>query len=159
MKTPTTASVVDPRSVAAIALRPVGNTQGGYFFMRLDNWRVVTRYQWHQFNMPEDIVKQIEARADFEAQTKSSKQNEDREHLVFRQANDKIWNDTVTELPVPASTEESKDDQHDDTQQSLADVYDTMSEHEDADESLDDNSSEDQERDLDENQERVDNQE
>ena len=47
------------RTVGAIALRPTGNAQGGYFFYSLDTGRVLNRNRWTELPMPADVVTRI----------------------------------------------------------------------------------------------------
>ena len=44
------------RTIGAIALRPTGNVQGGYYFMSLSTGRVINRYRWTELPMPEDVI-------------------------------------------------------------------------------------------------------
>ena len=44
------------RTVDAIALRPTGNAQGGYFFMRLDTWKRVSRHTWTELPMSDETI-------------------------------------------------------------------------------------------------------
>jgi hypothetical protein len=41
-----------PRTTGAIALRPTGNAQGGYYFMSLTTGRRISRNQWTALPMP-----------------------------------------------------------------------------------------------------------
>jgi hypothetical protein len=47
------------RTTGAIALRPTGNTQGGYFFMLTTDKRL-SRYAWTPLPMPGEVLKQID---------------------------------------------------------------------------------------------------
>jgi hypothetical protein len=44
------------RTVDALALRPTGNAQGGYFFMRLDTWKRVSRHTWIELPMSDETI-------------------------------------------------------------------------------------------------------
>ena len=46
-------------TVGAIATRPTGNTQGGYYFIRLDTGRRVNRKDWTPLPMPKEVVDQV----------------------------------------------------------------------------------------------------
>ena len=44
------------RTIGAIALRPTGNTQGGYFFFSLSTGRVLNRGRWTTLPMPNEVI-------------------------------------------------------------------------------------------------------
>jgi hypothetical protein len=50
---------MDSRTIGAIALRPTGNTQGGYFFMSLATGRRITRRSWTALPMPQDVIDRV----------------------------------------------------------------------------------------------------
>eukprot|EP00956_Cyclotella_meneghiniana_P038398 scaffold153893_cov47-Cyclotella_meneghiniana.AAC.1 len=47
------------RTVGAIATRPTGNSQGGYYFVRLDTGRRIIRRDWTTLPMPDVVVDQV----------------------------------------------------------------------------------------------------
>jgi hypothetical protein len=47
------------RTVGALALRPTGNAQGGYYFYSLDTGRVLNRTHWTELPMPTDVINRI----------------------------------------------------------------------------------------------------
>ena len=47
------------RTTGAIALRPTGNAQGGYYFMSLTTGRRLNRYQWTPLPMPQDVINRV----------------------------------------------------------------------------------------------------
>jgi hypothetical protein len=47
------------RTTGAIALRPTGNEQGGFYFMSLTTGRVLNRNHWHELPMPQDVIKRV----------------------------------------------------------------------------------------------------
>jgi hypothetical protein len=47
------------RTVGAIATRPTGNDQGGYYFIRLDTGRRINRKDWTPLPMPSEVVDQV----------------------------------------------------------------------------------------------------
>ena len=47
------------RTVGAIATRPTGNTQGGYYFIRLDTGRRINRRDWTALPMPNIVIDQV----------------------------------------------------------------------------------------------------
>jgi hypothetical protein len=48
------------RTTGAIALRPTGNAQGGFYFYSLTTGRVLNRNQWTELPMPTEVIKRIE---------------------------------------------------------------------------------------------------
>jgi Reverse transcriptase (RNA-dependent DNA polymerase) len=51
------------RTTGAIALRPTGNSQGGYFFMSLTTGKRLARGHWTVLPMPNEVIANVEARA------------------------------------------------------------------------------------------------
>jgi Reverse transcriptase (RNA-dependent DNA polymerase)/Zinc knuckle len=47
------------RTTGAIALRPTGNRQGGYYFMSLTTGRRLTRNRWTCLPMPQDVIDRV----------------------------------------------------------------------------------------------------
>jgi len=47
------------RTTGAIALRPTGNAQGGYYLYSLSTGRVLTRNNWTSLPMPQDVVDRV----------------------------------------------------------------------------------------------------
>lgn len=47
------------RTTGAIAMRPTGNVQGGYYFMSLTTGRRLNRYRWTQLPMPQDVIDRV----------------------------------------------------------------------------------------------------
>ena len=54
-------NTMQPRTVGAIALRPTGNKQGGYYFMSLVTGRILNRAKATILPMPEGIEKRVAA--------------------------------------------------------------------------------------------------
>jgi hypothetical protein len=48
-----------PRTTGAIALRPTGNAQGGYYFMSLTTGRRISRNRWTPLPMPQDVINRV----------------------------------------------------------------------------------------------------
>ena len=46
-------------TIGAIALRPTGNTQGGYFVFSLTTGRVLNRGRWTSLPMPNEVIDQV----------------------------------------------------------------------------------------------------
>jgi hypothetical protein len=51
------------RTTGALALRPTGNKQGGYFFLGLTSGRRINRSNWIVLHIPEEVINQIHALA------------------------------------------------------------------------------------------------
>jgi hypothetical protein len=47
------------RTIGAIALRPNGNSQGGYYFLSLSTGRRIDRQNWTELPMPNDVVDRV----------------------------------------------------------------------------------------------------
>ncbi len=47
------------RTVGAIALRPTGNAQGGFYFMSLETGRKLNRNHWTALPMPKDVIDRV----------------------------------------------------------------------------------------------------
>jgi Reverse transcriptase (RNA-dependent DNA polymerase)/Zinc knuckle len=52
-------NTMSTRTVGAIALRPTGNDQGGYYFYSLASGRVLNRNHWTELPMPSDVIDRI----------------------------------------------------------------------------------------------------
>ena len=51
------------RTTGAIALRPSGNVQGGYYFYSLTTGRRILRSKWTELPMPQDVIDRVHALA------------------------------------------------------------------------------------------------
>jgi hypothetical protein len=51
------------RTTGAIALRPTGNIQGGFYFMSLTTGKRLTRYAWTPLPMPGEVITRVHALA------------------------------------------------------------------------------------------------
>jgi hypothetical protein len=47
------------RTTGAIALRPTGNEQGGFYFMSLTTGRQLNRDHWHELPTPQDVIDRV----------------------------------------------------------------------------------------------------
>ena len=47
------------RTVGALALRPTGNAQGGFYFLSLSTGRVLNRLRATALPMPDNVVDQV----------------------------------------------------------------------------------------------------
>lgn len=52
-------STMAPRTIGAIALRPTGNDQGGYYFYSLQSGRRINRSSWTALPMPADVIDKV----------------------------------------------------------------------------------------------------
>jgi hypothetical protein len=88
-------SVHTPRTLDAIALRPLGNLQGGYYFLCLNTWRVIARRQWTSLPMPAHVIDLLQTKALDERRTGPNYLAADYFH--FRRAD----RSTITRLSDP----------------------------------------------------------
>jgi hypothetical protein len=51
------------RTTGAIALRPTGNAQGGYYFMSLSTGKRLSRFAWTALPMPAEVIERVEVLA------------------------------------------------------------------------------------------------
>ena len=56
-------SSMEPRTIGAIALRPTGNKQGGYYFYSLLSGGKIHRTHWTDVPMPKDVKDRLHAMA------------------------------------------------------------------------------------------------
>ncbi|GAX21402.1 hypothetical protein FisN_28Lu124 [Fistulifera solaris] len=54
---------MEPRAIGAIALRPSGNAQGGYYFLNLKSGERIHRYSWTRVAMPDEVIDRVHALA------------------------------------------------------------------------------------------------
>ena len=47
------------RTIGAIALRPTGNVQGGFYFMSLSTGKIISRYRWTVLPMPQEVIERL----------------------------------------------------------------------------------------------------
>eukprot|EP00978_Attheya_sp_CCMP212_P043978 scaffold296403_cov24-Attheya_sp.AAC.1 len=47
------------RTTGALALRPTGNEEGGYFFLSLTFGRRINRSNWTVLPIPEDVISRV----------------------------------------------------------------------------------------------------
>ena len=52
-----------PRTIGAIALRPTGNQQGGYYFYSLMSGKRLHRTHWTELPMPSEVKDRVHALA------------------------------------------------------------------------------------------------
>jgi hypothetical protein len=61
-------NMVRNQTTGAIALTPMGNAQGGYYFLLLTTGRRLSHQQWHELPMPNGVIAAVEAMAAAEQQ-------------------------------------------------------------------------------------------
>jgi hypothetical protein len=54
---------MEPRAIPAIALSPVGNETGSYYFMSLQSWKTIQSANWVTAPMSDDTIKKLNDRA------------------------------------------------------------------------------------------------
>ena len=54
---------LNPCTIGALALRPTGNVQGGYFFFSLTTGKVINRMCWTPIPMPKEVIDRVERMA------------------------------------------------------------------------------------------------
>lgn len=59
------------RTTGAIALRPTGNQQGGFYFLSLETGRRINRNHWTELPMPKDVLDRVHTLARRSNATKS----------------------------------------------------------------------------------------
>jgi len=47
-------------SVGALAIRPTGNVQGGYYFYNLNKGKIINKNHWIELPMPLEVVTQAD---------------------------------------------------------------------------------------------------
>ncbi len=52
-------NTMQARTTGAIALRPTGNSQGGYYFMSLSSGRRLNRSHWTELPMPQEVIDRV----------------------------------------------------------------------------------------------------
>jgi hypothetical protein len=48
-----------PRTTRALAMRPTGNTQGGFYFYSLTTGRLISRNRWTELPMPAEVIERV----------------------------------------------------------------------------------------------------
>lgn len=49
------------RTIKCVALNPTNNAQGGYKFLTLNTGKIVTRNQWVELPVPDEVIREVEA--------------------------------------------------------------------------------------------------
>ena len=102
------------RTIGAIALRPTGNTQGGYFFFSLSTGRVLNRGRWTGLPMPNEVIDRVHtmARQDHGS---NGLIFEDRDHIPIANPNDDGDDDSTYYPGEDDNDDDSEDVADDDT--------------------------------------------
>ena len=98
------------RTIGAIALRPTGNTQGGYFFFSLTTGRVLNRGRWTSLPMPNEVIDRVHRMAQQE-HGNNGLLFEDRNHNPLVGPDDDGEDDSTYH---PGDDEDNDDDDNDD---------------------------------------------
>ena len=97
------------RTIGAIALRPTGNTQGGYFFFSLSTGRVLNRGRWTSLPMPNEVIDRVHRMAQQEHGNRGLL-FEDRDHNLLVDPHDDGEDDSTYQ---PDEDEDDDDDDED----------------------------------------------
>ena len=93
------------RTIGAIALRPTGNTQGGYFFFSLTTGRVLNRGWWTILPMPNEVIDWVHRMA---------RQEHGNTGLLFEDRNHNPLVDPDDDGEDDSTYHPDEDDNHDD---------------------------------------------
>ena len=104
---------LNPPTIGALALRPTGNVQGGYFFFSLTTGKVINRMHWTTLPMPTEVIARVErmARQEHAGTTLLFEDRDHNEILDLDQENDDDDSDSAYE---PHSEDDNDDDDDDD---------------------------------------------
>ena len=100
------------RTIGAIALRPTGNTQGGYFFFSLATGRVLNRGRWTSLPMPNKVIDQVHRMARQE-HGNNGLWFEDRDHNPLVNPDDDGDDDSTYHPDEDDNGDDSDDDEDD----------------------------------------------
>ena len=100
------------RTIGAIALRPTGNAQGGYFFFSLTTGRVLNRGRWTSLPMPNEVIDRVHRMARQE-HGNNGLNFEDRNHNPLVDPDDD-GDDDSTYHPEGDDNSDDDDDDNDD---------------------------------------------
>eukprot|EP00934_Nitzschia_sp_Nitz4_P002612 Nitzschia sp. Nitz4//scaffold489_size5144//31//2646//NITZ4_009230-RA/size5144-processed-gene-0.1-mRNA-1//1//CDS//3329552897//2602//frame0 len=109
-----------PRTVGALALRPTGNAQGGYYFFNLNSGRIINRNRATRVPMPNEVIERVDLLAH---------RQEVNPGLVFGDREDVPDPQQVAELPH--DDHDSDDDSYDPDGSDSEDSDDDLEEDED----------------------------
>ena len=101
------------RTIGAIALRPTGNTQGGYFFFSLTTGRVLNRARWTSLPMPNEVINRVHRMARQE-HGNNGLLFEDRDHHPLPDPEDDGDDDSTYHPEGDDNSDEEDDDHNDD---------------------------------------------
>ena len=106
---------LNPRTIGALALRPTGNVQGGYFFFSLTTGKVINRMRWTTIPMPKEVIERVErmARQEYAGTTLLFEDRNHNEILDLDQDDDEEGNDSDYE-PDDDDDSDNNDDDDDD---------------------------------------------
>ena len=104
---------LNPRTIGALALRPTGNVQGGYFFLSLTTGKVINRMRWTRIPMPQDVIDRVERMARQE-HAGTTLLFEDRDHNEIIDLDDSDDNDSTYEPDDDDDDDDDNDEDDDD---------------------------------------------
>ena len=67
---PSPSNTMTSRTTSAIALYPANNQQGGYYFMSIARGKLLSRYQWTELPIPDNIIQSVNDRGKKDRQLK-----------------------------------------------------------------------------------------
>ena len=100
-------NTLQERTAGAIALRPMGNVQGGWYFMSLQTGRRLRRFHWTPLPIPTDVVDRVH---------KLARRNHAQRDITFyyRDGTTPITDIANDEYAEPAGVNDNNDDDTDD---------------------------------------------
>ena len=102
---------LNPCTIGALALRPTGNVQGGYFFLSLTTGKVINRMRWTRIPMPKEVIDRVERMARQE-HAGTTLLFEDRDHNEIIDLDDSNDDDSAYE-PNAENDDDDDDDDND----------------------------------------------
>ena len=102
---------LNPRTIGALALRPTGNIQGGYFFLSLSMGKVINRMRWTRIPMPKEVIDRVERMA-CQEHAGTTLLFEDRDHNEIIDLDDPDDDDSAYE-PDDENDDDDNDDDND----------------------------------------------
>ena len=100
---------LNSRTIGALALRPTGNVQGGYFFLSLTTGKLINHMRWTRIPMPKEVIDRVERMAHQE-HAGTTLLFEDRDHNEIIDLDDTDENDSAYE---PNNENDDDDDDND----------------------------------------------
>eukprot|EP00978_Attheya_sp_CCMP212_P031314 scaffold117901_cov29-Attheya_sp.AAC.2 len=121
------------RTTSAIALRPTGNTQGGYYYFCLTTGRRINRNRWTPLPMPADIINRVHMIARRSGASLGLQFTDRDGNLIITPEDDDDYDSDDDESYHPSDDEDSDDDDSNEDRADhvpIAGVYDQETEEE-----------------------------